>query len=61
MNIVLTLACFLLSCLQEMKLPIELVHARLINNAEIDRHPEFRKLCASEKDFAQFIANRCAP
>ena len=44
-----------------MKLPLELVHARLINNAEIDRHPEFRKLCASEKDFAQFVANRCAP
>lgn len=48
-------------CAQEMKLPLELVHARLINNTEIDRHSEFRKLCAGEKDFAQFVANRCAP
>lgn len=43
-----------------MKLPLELVHARLTNNADIDRHPEFRKVCAGDKEFGQFVATRCA-
>ena len=42
-----------------MKLPLDFVYARLTNHTETDRHPEFRKLCANDKEFGQFVASRC--